>query len=71
MASRRAAEARELAEMRRTPLEPSASFAAAIALIAFAAARHGWPLPEAEEAAADDLAFHEVWARLRRHAAIA
>jgi len=65
-ASRRAAGAREIEELRRAPASPSESFAAATALIGFAAARHGWPLPTGEEEAADDLAFHEIWARLRQ-----
>jgi hypothetical protein len=68
-ASRRAAEARELDELRRSPPSPSESFAAATALVGFAAARHGWPLPTGAEEAADNLAFHEIWARLRRRGA--
>jgi len=57
--------------MRRSPLGPAESFERAMALIAFAASRNGWPLPTGPEEAADDLAFHETWARLRRHAGAA
>jgi hypothetical protein len=39
-----------------------------MSLIAFAAARNGWPLPTGPDEEADDLAFHEVWAHLRRRA---
>jgi hypothetical protein len=41
-----------------------------MSLIAFAASRNGWPLPTGPEEAADDLAFHDVWARLRRNAGV-
>jgi len=56
--------------MRGSPPDPARSFARAMSLIAFAASRNGWPLPTGPEEAADDLAFHDVWARLRRNAGV-
>lgn len=63
VARRRRAAARELDEQRRYRPSPAESFDHALSLIAFAAARHGWPLAQSDD---DELAFHQVWSRLRR-----
>jgi hypothetical protein len=66
LAGRRAAAARESAELRLRPVTPEESLALALALIDFAAERHGWPLRTDAHEDADDLAFHETWARVRK-----
>jgi hypothetical protein len=69
IASRRAAEARELAEAASVPADPLGSFRRAQSLIALARRRHGWPLPVDPAAAAEDERGWERWARLRRRLA--
>jgi hypothetical protein len=71
MAGRRAAAARERDELRGKAPAPREALARALSLIELAASRHGWPLPASADDEAEDLAFHEAWARLRRRAGIA
>lgn len=60
--SRRAGEARELAE---TPDPRQRPDETALALISLAASFHGWPLPEDAERRRDVAHARERWARLR------
>lgn len=66
VAGRRTAEARERDEWRSESISSAESFARAMSLVEFAAARHGWPLPVGPDDEAEDLAFHIIWARIRR-----
>jgi hypothetical protein len=68
ISGRRAAEAREREERRDRTISPGEAFRQAMSLVSLAARRHGWPPPADEREAAEDLAFHLVWARLRERA---
>ncbi len=68
IAGRRAAEERERDEVRDRPISPTGAFMAVRALIAFSAALHGWPLQAGPDDESESLAFHVLWARLRRKA---
>jgi hypothetical protein len=65
LAGRRATEKREWAEVRRAPLSPEESWRQALQLIAFAADRHGWPLPDDPLSAREDDLAYARWRRLR------
>jgi hypothetical protein len=65
IAARRAAEARERRERQAHPLPPEEAWEQGLALIAFAARRHGWPLPDDPRAAAEDELGYDRWRRLR------
>jgi hypothetical protein len=68
VANHRAAERREHAEQTNVARDPAHALAAALRLIAIARARHGWPLPTDQHAAAEDERAWAAWARLRRTA---
>lgn len=65
LADRRAAEARERAELRDEHPSPAESFRRALQLIAFASRRYGWPLPGDPRSLREDELAYQRWERLR------
>jgi hypothetical protein len=65
IASRRAAEARERAEVEAQGPTPASAIADGLALIALFGRLHGWPAPENDVDRREDEVVRRQWARLR------
>ena len=63
--ARRAAEAREQAELRDEHVSPAESWRQALQLIAFARRWYGWPLPDDRRSLQEDQLAYTRWERLR------
>ena len=61
--ARRAAEAREQAELRDAHVSPAESLR--LQLITFASRLHGWPLPDDPRSLQEDQLAYTRWGRLR------
>ncbi len=66
IAARRAAAARERAEIRNNPPTASQAVQAALTLINFTANLHGWPPPEDPVTVREDREVRAAWAKLRQ-----
>jgi hypothetical protein len=67
MESRKAAEERQLEELRRIGPRPEEAIQASLKLIDVAGDLYGWPLPEDPITAREDAEARERWARIRAY----